>query len=66
MAPVALQYQSLIEPHLEAIERLLPSPYKLTLVARYTGSLDADIILTLDDLPQVIETLQRFAGIETE
>lgn len=43
--------QALIEPHLGAIKDLLPSTYQLTLVARYTGTLDADIVLTDDPEP---------------
>lgn len=55
--------QSVLEPHLGAIADLLPSTYKVTLVARYEGSLDADIVLTNDpELPMAGAVLERFAA----
>ena len=45
-------FQALLERHLGEIRDLLPeSAYRLTLIARYTGTLDADIALTDDAAP---------------
>lgn len=50
-----------IEQYLLAIERLLPNTYKLTLLARYTGTQynDADILLTVDGLAEVRDAIER-------
>lgn len=58
------ELQGLIEPHLERIEKILPKDYKLTLVCRYTGAEfnDADVILTLDELPKVSAAISRFSA----
>jgi len=55
------EMQSAVEPHLERIERILGKNYCLTLVARYIGEepLDADIVLTLDKLPDVLSAVTR-------
>lgn len=60
------ELQPLIEPHLHAIEKLLPKEYRLTLLARHTDKSkfkDADILLTIDDLSQVITAIQSFSGV---
>lgn len=52
----------LIEPHLEAIERLIADEYRLTLFARHTTRPDADILLTRDNLelvPAAIDMLKH-------
>jgi hypothetical protein len=53
--------QQSIERHLKGIERILGPGYKLTLVARYCGAkpLDADIVMSLDDLEQAIATIDK-------
>lgn len=50
-----------MEPHLRRLEKLLPEEYRLTLVARNVGSrhTDADIVLTRDELPEVIAAVER-------
>jgi hypothetical protein len=57
------ELQSILEPHLGAIRDLLPSTYHVTLVARYTGSLDADIVLTDDpELPLAADAITALAS----
>lgn len=52
--------QSEIEVHLLRIEKLLPPTYKLSLLARCTGDLpDADILLTMDTLPEIKEAISK-------
>lgn len=41
------------------IEDLLPSDYKLTLVARHATNPDAHIIVTVDDSQKVVEAIHR-------
>lgn len=57
-----------IEHHLQRISGLLPSAYKLTLVARHTQyhpPENADIVMTVDDPAKVIEALKRLCPAET-
>ena len=54
--------QTSIEPHLERIEKILPKEYRLTLVARHTTMPEAEIVLTLDNLWDVIACLEKVAS----
>jgi hypothetical protein len=57
-----LQLGAVIERHLKQIEKLLPAAYRLTLVARHTempAGKNADIIVSLDELPEVVVALER-------
>lgn len=52
-----------LDKRLRAVEDLLPKgDYILTLVCRYVGKtpLDADVVLTADDLNRTIETIERY------
>lgn len=53
--------QSEIEIHLSKIEKLLPPSYKITLLARCTSQdlVDADIMLTLDTLPEIQKAVEK-------
>lgn len=57
------ELQAAIEPHLQAIEKLLPPAYKLTLVARNPERPNADIVLTLDGIQNVIDALRGLPGV---
>lgn len=46
-----------IESVLFQIEKLLPSEYKLTLVARHTKNDNSHILLTVDDTAKVIDAI---------
>jgi len=50
-----------IESHLVKIQELLPETYKLTLLARCTNDelADADIMLTIDTLPEIERAVQK-------
>jgi len=51
-----------LDESLSSVEKTLPrGKYVLTLIARFIGtdSLNADIILTRDDLPLVLEILKK-------
>jgi len=50
-----------IEQHLTKIESLLPSTYKVTLLARCTNEelADADIMLTVDKLPEIKSAVEK-------
>lgn len=55
-----IHLQRLIDPHLASIAALLPSNYKLTLVARHVGPLDADLILTNEAvLPKAADAIHK-------
>ena len=47
-----------IEQYLTKIEKLLPSEYKVTLLARHTTKPRADILMTVDDTAKVLAALQ--------
>lgn len=52
-----------LDKRLRAVEDLLPKgDYILTLVCRYVGKtpLDADVVLTVDDLDKTIETVEKY------
>jgi hypothetical protein len=54
--------RSEIEPLLQRIGNILPAAYNVTLIARHTQmsvGKNADIILTVDDLPAVIDAIER-------
>lgn len=59
-----LRLQREIEVHLERIERILGPNYKLTLIAKYNGSLpllnDVDILLTRDTRLNMLSVIDRF------
>jgi len=55
--------QTLIEIHLEKIEKILGPNYKLTLIASHNGAgdlKDADLVLTMADRAAVMKALNRF------
>lgn len=48
-----------LDAHLRRIERLLPSDYRLTLVARHATRPKAGIVMTRDDPEQAILTIRQ-------
>ena len=55
------QLHRIIADRLAGIADALPETYKLTLVARYTGTeyADADIVVTDDEMPLAQAAIQR-------